>query len=913
MAALKSKKIVVAGDLIVDHDFARLPGRGGNFHAPCTQTLLTHAHGGAWYLADTLNLVLGSPAAAQSADRPKVYAPKQIPLGGKTVRKFSLGNAFSVWQLIEAGKDKVWRVEESLGCQGPAEETTPVPRTDDPADPDVLVLEEMGLGFASNPKCWPAALKEGGAPQAIVVKASASFDCRLWEEKLLKPGLAEKVTIVASAHVLRAMGAKLSRALSWDQTVEDLIREFEKGQSAFLFRAVKRVVVLFGTEGVAVFSRLPRGPQEPAMSDGLRFERLVYDPEFLEGDWRAKHKGTTYGGQSVLTAAVARHELQGRDFPLFFAICRALEGMRAVHEMGGGKEAGNLHIKASANKLRQIFTFPEKKGKKNTKDSPKVLPENHFRAAFPRDILSTEQSKNQCILTDVTGEGLEFITAKAEEIVLNGVDKALKAVPRARYGGFVTVDREEIERINSIRNLIMDYRSGKDTRPLSIAVFGQPGSGKSFAIKQLAEELFGKEKAVLEFNLSQFESVHDLHEALHQVRDKSLEGKIPFVFWDEFDSCFNKQPLGWLKEFLSPMQDAKFQSGGVVHPLGRAIFVFAGGTRTSFKAFAMEEPIEARTAEQKKQLQLSMDAFKDAKAPDFISRLRGYVDIKGPNPVMNGPKTAPSDDHAYPIRRAMLLRSMLKRYFRDSIIDPHTGRAEISPGVLAGFLRVEKYLHGARSMEALVSMSHLRNARYFGPADLPPQELLDLHTSPDFMETVEKAELAGNPLKRFVEKLAEEQHEGYYQYLKANNYTYGPVRNDEETKPPKTHPMFMHYNELNEAGKEKNLAPARLALARLAALEYRIVQAVPGLKGEAAFTETEKKHLSISEHKRWMREKLVEGYAFIAKEKNDPLRLHVDIQPFESLPEKDKHLDDDLIGAIFRVAKKMGLAVVKKK
>lgn len=900
----KPKQILVAGDLIVDHDFARLPGRGRNFHAPCSQTLLTLTHGGAWYTADMLELALGGPAAGQPENSPRVDAAKRIPLGGGDAVKLSLGNAFSVWQLVEEGKGKVWRVGESLGCQSPAEDAGPVPMTADPADPDVLVLDDLGIGFASNPAWWPAALRKGGAPRAIVAKASASFDCPLWQE-LLKPGLAEKTTVVTSARVLRTMGAKLSRALSWDQTVEDLLKEFTEGQSAFVFRAVKRVVVLFGTEGVAVFSRLPRGPQEPAMSDCLHFERLVYDPEFLEGDWRAKHKGIIFGGQSILTAAVARHELRGRDFPLFFAICRALEGMRAVHETGGGSKIGNLELKAGADKLKRIFMFPEEKGKES---APEALPENRFRAAFPREILDpstlpTTQIRNLCLLTDVTGESPEFIAAKAEEIVLVGVSRALAAVPRARYGGFVTFDREEIERINSIRNLIADYREGKDPRPLSIAVFGQPGSGKSFAIKQLADELLGKEKAILEFNLSQFESVHDLHEALHQVRDKSLEGKIPFVFWDEFDTCFSKQPLGWLKEFLAPMQDAKFQSGGVVHPLGRAIFVFAGGTCESFKDFEKAEPLCEQPAEEKKLYKLNIAAFKDAKGPDFISRLRGYVDIKGPNPVT-------PDDHAYLIRRAMLLRTMIERYFPDSIIDPCTGRAEICPGVLAGLLRVKTYLHGARSMEAVISMSHLREARSFGLANLPARELLDLHLSPEFLKTAEEAELAGGPLKQFVELLAEEQHKGFCLSREADGYVCGEKRNDDPRNPPKTHPLLKPYKDLDEAAKEKNRAPARLALTRLSALKYKLIRTAPGLKITEDFTEGEKKSLAIYEHQRWMRERLVEGYLYAAGT-DDSLRLHADMQFFASLAEKEQHLDDDQINAIRRVAGKLGLAVVK--
>jgi exodeoxyribonuclease-5 len=37
------------------------------------------------------------------------------------------------------------------------------------------------------------------------------------------------------------------------------------------------------------------------------------------------------------------------------------------------------------------------------------------------------------------------------------------------------------------------------------------------------------------------------------------------VFWDEFDSALDNQPLAWLRHFLAPMQDGAFQEGQIVH------------------------------------------------------------------------------------------------------------------------------------------------------------------------------------------------------------------------------------------------------------------------------------------------------------------------------------------------------------
>jgi hypothetical protein len=95
--------------------------------------------------------------------------------------------------------------------------------------------------------------------------------------------------------------------------------------------------------------------------------------------------------------------------------------------------------------------------------------------------------------------------------------------------------RQEIESLRSIRSLVGEYVSQpRPKRPLSIAVFGPPGSGKSFGITQLALALRPGEIEPKEFNLSQLGSTDELLSALHQVRDIGLGGKIPLVFWDEF-------------------------------------------------------------------------------------------------------------------------------------------------------------------------------------------------------------------------------------------------------------------------------------------------------------------------------------------------------------------------------------------
>lgn len=172
----------------------------------------------------------------------------------------------------------------------------------------------------------------------------------------------------------------------------------------------------------------------------------------------------------------------------------------------------------------------------------------------------------------------------AEAIVLDGKVDAFGGLPIERMGNWMSIDRTEIESVRSLRNITNQYLNHTNrARPLSLAVFGAPGSGKSFAVKQMAREWSssGVRIDVLEFNVAQFGTPEDLGRALQRVRDSAVQQVLPLVFWDEFDSPFGGREYGWLARFLAPMQDGIFLDDGQARPIGQAIFVFAGGTQAT--------------------------------------------------------------------------------------------------------------------------------------------------------------------------------------------------------------------------------------------------------------------------------------------------------------------------------------------
>lgn len=285
-------------------------------------------------------------------------------------------------------------------------------------------------------------------------------------------------------------------------------------------------------------------------------------------------------------------------------------------------------------------------------------------------------------------------------------------LPLVDLGKNKLVDRQEVEDYLFLQRLLQSYHEDTKWRqPLCIGVFGQPGAGKSFGVKQLVSEMSGSSEAFakdsIEVNLSQLRTLKELADCFHKVRDACLQQPIPLVFFDEFDSGFEDRAFGWLKYFLAPMQDGKFFSDGKDYSFGKAIFVFAGGVNHSFAEFNER----SRNPE-----------FCNAKGPDFISRLRGILNICSMNKP-EGEKEAV--EHIYKIRRAVFLRHLLE----ERLGKPEKGSETelIEPTLAEAFLTIPRFKHGARSLEAILKMSTLARGECFTHSNLPPRDQLDMH------------------------------------------------------------------------------------------------------------------------------------------------------------------------------------------
>jgi hypothetical protein len=220
------------------------------------------------------------------------------------------------------------------------------------------------------------------------------------------------------------------------------------------------------------------------------------------------------------------------------------------------------------------------------------------------------------------------------------------------FGRYVTRNAEFRDELEDLAVGLESFaRRPRVKRPFNILLSAAPGSGKSFLLKQLAQCLSSDiEVEFDEYHVSAFRSVEDLYGAWQRVQSANLQGKLPFVFFDEVDGQVDGRYV--LANFLASMWDGLFHIGKDSFALGKAIFAFAASNMlpnptidpsNSSKKISYHEFVSAW----KDEVQLSITSqIGDGISPntrpvipkcrDFVDRIDRMICIPPISPVMIG-------------------------------------------------------------------------------------------------------------------------------------------------------------------------------------------------------------------------------------------------------------------------------------
>jgi len=843
-------KIVVAGDICIDWLQFSVPGEVASEKEPSATpnwrlysgTRMVARPGGAMLLARMISEATQLPVATHQLSDIETIPPKN------TIHSNIYLDRFPYSATSGNKNDQRFRVQQMLGFTGPVNGNPDLqPVVQDNPDAEFVVLDDAGNGFRDADEIWPQSVKAEGKQPIVIYKMSRPIvRSRLWQK--IHKQRAERIVVVVSADDLRAEGVNISRRLSWERTAKDFVWQLACNPKLKALARCHHLILRFGIDG-AIYTHL----------DGNAVKsQLYYDPMMVEDGFSEDCPGQMLGFNSAFVAAITAKIVATGLKEIGEGVKKGILCSRRLFRLGFGQRPDEIDYPCV-----EIFSSSDS----DTKIASILIPSPVTPEPADPHFWSILKEPQRGMVEEM-----------AYDIVKLGDADVMQGVPVGRFGHLKTVDRAEIESFRSINNLIHEYLSTTATkRPLSIAVFGPPGSGKSFGVTQVAETVAPGCIKTIEFNIAQFQSPDDLVKALHKVRDIVLEGNIPLVFFDEFDSEY-KSKLGWLKYFLAPMQDGKFKDGETIHPIGRSIFVFAGGTSRSHEEFCCGRKDDPRIEDYP-------TMFIEAKGPDFVSRLRGYVNIMGVNPYGE-------DDDLFMIRRAIILRSMIER-LASQLVENGTGRVGIDPGVLRALIKISKYEHGARSMEAILDMSLLAGRDRFEQASLPSAEQLKLHVDADmFSRLVVRDVLFGSAR----EQLAQAIHE---QYLK-----------DQEGEKSPDDAAMQPWEKLDDVYKESNRQQADQIPEKLRTVQCGFVPLVGDDAEAFVFTKDEVEHLAEMEHDRWVVERKLDGW-ILGPKRDKKNKISPYLVDWEELEDKIKQYDRDAIINIPKIMARAGFQIYR--
>jgi hypothetical protein len=220
---------------------------------------------------------------------------------------------------------------------------------------------------------------------------------------------------------------------------------------------------------------------------------------------------------------------------------------------------------------------------------------------------------------------------------------------------------------------------------------------------------------------------------------------------------------------------------------------------------------------------------------------------------------------------------------------------DIDSGLLAAFLEIGKYEHGARSLETIMGLTRDAGTPGIRRSALPPEDQLSLHVDYDeFMQLVD----LDMPFKMNSEELAPAVHDCYRQLCRGNGW---PIVYD------------VSFERLPDGVQADNIAaaariPRVLALVGLAV----VIEDHPSTLSRAKVLHAIESNIELlaeCEHDGWMEQKYRDGWSH-SLVRDDEAKRHPSLVQYANLSEDDREKDRDSVRHYADIVEMAGYKIV---
>ena len=262
----------------------------------------------------------------------------------------SINHAMTTWKQFPEGKGKAWRIQEivHVGPSGSTSVTTFDP--DKINDSDLVIIQDWGMNVCN---CEATNLSKHLQEKWVVYRSfSPLFEGNLWHE--FQKGLGERKILLLRLDYIRQLNTSISKGLSWEQTIQDLINEIyiKRTISLHPLRIAEYVILSLGCMGTVLLHNFP---EKTGKAPDIQ---LYFDGMGIEGYFEKVHPGYLPGDLDLLVCLLAKEILYpSRDnlINLDRAIHAHLLGRRAVIMAGAKVPEGSLNLEVLTSEFNKVY------------------------------------------------------------------------------------------------------------------------------------------------------------------------------------------------------------------------------------------------------------------------------------------------------------------------------------------------------------------------------------------------------------------------------------------------------------------------------------------------------------------------------------------------------------------------------